>query len=88
VHFLSIEPLVHLFPFYYHVFFQDAIFRVVAGILHLGNIEFSEGKETDSSIPKDEKSRFHLRTAAELFMYFLFSEDYIFVMPDWDQMVS
>ncbi|KAG1354825.1 Myosin-6 [Cocos nucifera] len=47
---------------------QDAIFRVVAAILHLGNIEFSEGKETDSSVPKDEKSLFHLRTAAELFM--------------------
>ncbi|ONK66908.1 uncharacterized protein A4U43_C06F13360 [Asparagus officinalis] len=47
---------------------MDAIFRVVAGILHLGNIEFSEGKETDSSTPKDEKSYFHLRTAAELFM--------------------
>ncbi|XP_072959114.1 myosin-6-like isoform X1 [Typha angustifolia] len=47
---------------------QDAIFRVVAAILHLGNIEFTEGKETDSSVPKDEKSWFHLRTAAELFM--------------------
>ncbi|EHA8589917.1 myosin-17 [Cocos nucifera] len=47
---------------------QDAIFRVLAAILHLGNIEFSEGKEIDSSIPKDEKSWFHLRTAAELFM--------------------
>ncbi|XP_038979492.1 myosin-6-like isoform X2 [Phoenix dactylifera] len=47
---------------------QDAIFRVVAAILHLGNIEFSEGKEIDSSVPKDEKSWFHLRTAAELFM--------------------
>nr|XP_029123556.1 myosin-6 isoform X2 [Elaeis guineensis] len=47
---------------------QDAIFRVVAAILHLGNIEFAEGKETDSSEPKDEKSWFHLRTAAELFM--------------------
>ncbi|XP_059432399.1 myosin-6-like isoform X3 [Corylus avellana] len=47
---------------------QDAIFRVVAAILHLGNVEFAKGKETDSSIPKDEKSRFHLRTAAELFM--------------------
>ncbi|XP_019705642.1 myosin-6 isoform X2 [Elaeis guineensis] len=47
---------------------QDAIFRVVAAILHLGNVEFSEGKETDSSVPKDEKSWFHLRTAAELFM--------------------
>jgi myosin-5 len=48
--------------------FQDAIFRVVAAILHLGNVEFAKGKETDSSIPKDEKSWFHLRTAAELFM--------------------
>ncbi|XP_042449136.1 myosin-6-like [Zingiber officinale] len=47
---------------------QDAIFRVVAAILHLGNIEFVDGGETDSSQPKDEKSLFHLRTAAELFM--------------------
>ncbi|XVF32292.1 hypothetical protein REPUB_Repub17cG0069500 [Reevesia pubescens] len=47
---------------------QDAIFRVVAAILHLGNIEFAKGKEMDSSVPKDEKSWFHLRTAAELFM--------------------
>ncbi|KAL6002148.1 hypothetical protein ACLOJK_037596 [Asimina triloba] len=47
---------------------QEGIFRVVAAILHLGNIEFSKGKEIDSSEPKDEKSRFHLKTAAELFM--------------------
>ncbi|CAJ2651844.1 myosin-6 [Trifolium pratense] len=47
---------------------QEAIFRVVAAILHLGNIEFSKGKEMDSSMPKDEKSKFHLQTAAELFM--------------------
>ncbi|KAJ8451192.1 hypothetical protein Cgig2_013964 [Carnegiea gigantea] len=47
---------------------QDAIFRVVAAILHLGNIEFTKGSESDSSEPKDEKSRFHLRTAAELLM--------------------
>ncbi|KAL6502932.1 Myosin-6 [Orobanche hederae] len=47
---------------------QDAIFKVIAGILHLGNIEFTKGKEIDSSMPKDEKSWFHLRTAAELFM--------------------
>ncbi|GMH02537.1 hypothetical protein Nepgr_004376 [Nepenthes gracilis] len=47
---------------------QDAIFRVVAAILHLGNIEFSKGQENDSSQPKDEKSWFHLNTAAELFM--------------------
>ncbi|WZZ02367.1 hypothetical protein YC2023_074695 [Brassica napus] len=45
---------------------QDAIFSVVAAILHLGNIEFAKGAEIDSSIPKDEKSWFHLKTAAEL----------------------
>ncbi|XP_057535805.1 myosin-6-like [Amaranthus tricolor] len=47
---------------------QEAIFRVVAAVLHLGNIEFTKGKEMDSSEPKDEKSLFHLQTAAELFM--------------------
>ncbi|KAE8668077.1 Myosin-6 [Hibiscus syriacus] len=47
---------------------QDAIFRVVAGILHLGNVEFAKGKEIDSSQPKDDKSRSHLKNAAELFM--------------------
>ncbi|KAG0535472.1 hypothetical protein BDA96_04G369100 [Sorghum bicolor] len=47
---------------------QEAIFRVVAAILHLGNVEFAEGDDGDSSKPKDEKSLFHLRTAAELFM--------------------
>ncbi|KAJ9555627.1 hypothetical protein OSB04_010241 [Centaurea solstitialis] len=47
---------------------QDAIFRVVAAILHLGNIEFTKGSEPDSSQPKDDQSRFHLTTAAELFM--------------------
>ncbi|GAV57235.1 Myosin_head domain-containing protein/IQ domain-containing protein/DIL domain-containing protein [Cephalotus follicularis] len=47
---------------------QDAIFRVVAAILHLGNIEFAKGTETDSSEPKDDKSLLHLKTAAELFM--------------------
>ncbi|MQM03569.1 hypothetical protein Taro_036360 [Colocasia esculenta] len=47
---------------------QDAVFRVVAAVLHLGNIELSKGEEIDSSKPKDEKSLFHLRTAAELLM--------------------
>ncbi|XP_010522522.1 PREDICTED: myosin-6 [Tarenaya hassleriana] len=47
---------------------QDAIFRVVAAILHLGNVEFAKGVEIDSSVPKDEKSWFHLRTTAELLM--------------------
>uniref|UniRef100_A0A453Q2S2 Myosin motor domain-containing protein n=1 Tax=Aegilops tauschii subsp. strangulata TaxID=200361 RepID=A0A453Q2S2_AEGTS len=47
---------------------QEAIFRIVAAILHLGNVEFAEGDDVDSSKPKNEKSMFHLRTAAELFM--------------------
>ncbi|GAV69100.1 Myosin_head domain-containing protein/IQ domain-containing protein/DIL domain-containing protein/Myosin_N domain-containing protein [Cephalotus follicularis] len=47
---------------------QDAIFRVVAAILHLGNINFIKGKEVDSSTLKDEKSHYHLQTAAELLM--------------------
>ncbi|KAJ3678582.1 hypothetical protein LUZ60_002385 [Juncus effusus] len=47
---------------------QDAIFQVVAAILHLGNVEFSEGSDTDTSVLRDEKSCEHLNTAAELFM--------------------
>jgi len=38
----------------------------------LGNVEFAEGSEADSSVPKDEKSQFHLKTAAELFMYIIY----------------
>lgn len=45
---------------------QEAIFRVVAAILHTGNIEFAKGKEVDSSILKDDKSKFHFETAVEL----------------------
>ncbi|KAK7355965.1 hypothetical protein VNO80_15230 [Phaseolus coccineus] len=47
---------------------QEAIFRVVASILHIGNIEFTKGKDVDSSVPKDDKAKFHLRTTAELLM--------------------
>ncbi|KAJ4792755.1 myosin [Rhynchospora pubera] len=47
---------------------QEAIFRTLAAILHLGNIEFSPGKDYDSSVIKDSKSNFHLKMAAELFM--------------------
>ncbi|KGN45159.2 myosin-11 isoform X2 [Cucumis sativus] len=47
---------------------QDAIFRVVAAILHLGNIEFAKGEESDSSFVKDEESKFHLHMTAELLM--------------------
>ena len=50
-------------------FSQEAIFRVVAAILHLGNIDFAKGKEIDSSVPKDDKAKFHLKTTAELLMY-------------------
>ncbi|XP_047307898.1 myosin-17-like [Impatiens glandulifera] len=45
---------------------QEAIFRVVAAILHLGNVEFAKGKEIDSSVIKDEKSKFHLSVITEL----------------------
>ncbi|CAJ2674075.1 myosin-7-like [Trifolium pratense] len=49
---------------------QEAIFRTVAAVLHLGNIEFVKAMDegTDSSKPKDDKSYFHLKTAAELLM--------------------
>lgn len=54
---------------YPHSLFQEAIFRVVAAVLHLGNIAFAKGKEIDSSVLKDDKSKFHLNTVAELLMY-------------------
>ncbi|XP_072981787.1 protein OPAQUE1-like [Typha latifolia] len=47
---------------------QEAIFRTLAAILHLGNIEFSPGEGHDSSVIKDAKSNFHLQMASELFM--------------------
>ncbi|CAN6465948.1 unnamed protein product [Victoria cruziana] len=46
---------------------QEAIFRTLAAILHLGNIQFSPGREHDSSTIKDNKSSFHLQMAADLF---------------------
>ncbi|PWA43478.1 IQ motif, EF-hand binding site [Artemisia annua] len=48
---------------------QEAIFRVTAAILHLGNVEFAKGKEVDSSVLKDDKAKFHLKMTAELLMY-------------------
>ncbi|CAI5986886.1 unnamed protein product [Closterium sp. NIES-65] len=45
---------------------QDAIFRVVAAILHLGNISFAPGKQPDSSKVSGDKAKFHLDAAAEL----------------------
>ncbi|XP_021890707.1 myosin-15 [Carica papaya] len=47
---------------------QESIFRTLAAILHLGNIEFSPGKEHDSSAIKDQRSKFHMQMTADLFM--------------------
>ncbi|GMG99196.1 hypothetical protein Nepgr_001036 [Nepenthes gracilis] len=47
---------------------QEAIFRTLAAILHLGNVEFSPGKDHDSSTINDQKSSFHIQMAADLFM--------------------
>nr|TKS17928.1 myosin-9 isoform X1 [Populus alba] len=47
---------------------QDAIFRVVAAILHLGNINFDKDEDIDSAVVKDEQSLFHLQMTAELLM--------------------
>ncbi|XP_050236571.1 myosin-9 isoform X2 [Mercurialis annua] len=46
---------------------QDAIFRVIAAILHLGNIDFTKEEDIDSSVVKDE-SKFHLQMTAALLM--------------------
>ncbi|GLJ12586.1 hypothetical protein SUGI_0194010 [Cryptomeria japonica] len=47
---------------------QEAIFRILAAILHLGNVEFAPGKDHDSSILKDQNSVYYLQNAAKLFM--------------------
>ncbi|XP_051120812.1 myosin-9 isoform X3 [Andrographis paniculata] len=47
---------------------QDAVFRIVAAILHLGNVTFAKGEEIDSSVLENDKSKFHLQTSAELLM--------------------
>nr|XP_043636269.1 myosin-9-like isoform X2 [Erigeron canadensis] len=47
---------------------QDAIFRILASILHLGNVEFAKGKEVDSSVLKDDRSIFHLQMTADLLL--------------------
>lgn len=45
---------------------QDAIFRIVAAILHLGNIAFAPGLDGDSSRLADDQSKWHLDVTAEL----------------------
>jgi len=45
---------------------QEAIFRVLAAILHLGNVLFAPGAAADSSQLRDERARTHLEITAEL----------------------
>ncbi|MFS7939506.1 putative myosin ATPase [Helianthus anomalus] len=40
--------------------------EVTAAILHLGNTEFTKGKEIDSSVLKDDKAKVHLKVTVEL----------------------
>jgi myosin-5 len=37
--------------------------------LYSGSLNFAKGREVDSSVIKDDKSRFHLNTTGELLMY-------------------
>nr|FAA04056.1 TPA: myosin XI subclass 2 isoform 2 [Chara braunii] len=46
---------------------QEAIFRTIAAVLHLGNIEFNSG-ESEASEVSTEKSKFHLKAAADMLM--------------------
>lgn len=45
---------------------QDAVFQVVASVLHLGNIKFREGADGESSDLADNKAQAHLVAAAKL----------------------
>lgn len=64
---LSQSPgFIHFHRTFPHSVSQEAIFRVVAGILHLGNVAFTFGEDNDSSKLLDETSEFHLKTVAEL----------------------
>jgi myosin V len=45
---------------------QDAVFQVVASVLHLGNIRFREGADGESSDLADVKAQNHLIAAAKL----------------------
>ena len=44
---------------------QDAVFQAVAAVLHLGNLQFAESSEPDSSQLKPGAVK-HLQAAAEL----------------------
>lgn len=70
--FVNLEWIKHIHAIWYcrnfRIYVQEAIFRMVAAILHLGNINFDKGNDMDSSKLKDKKSIYHLNTAAELLM--------------------
>lgn len=66
----TLQSILRITPLSLTTQSQDAIFRVVAAILHLGNIDFAKGEEeADSSVLKDDKARFHLQTTSELLKY-------------------
>lgn len=39
---------------------------------------FAKGKEVDSSVPKDDQAKFHLKMTAELLMY-----GFSLILPSW-----
>jgi hypothetical protein len=45
--------------------FQEAIFATTAAVLHMGNIQFVEGKESDSSMVAPGAAQQHLAAAGK-----------------------
>lgn len=45
---------------------RDAVFATVAAVLHLGNVSFVEGKESDSSMVAPGAAQEHLQAAGEV----------------------
>lgn len=44
---------------------REAVFATVAAVLHLGNVSFVEGKESDSSMVAPGGAQEHLQAAGE-----------------------
>lgn len=44
---------------------RDAVFATVAAVLHLGNVSFVEGRESDSSAVAPGSAQEHLQAAGE-----------------------
>ena len=45
---------------------QDGVFRILAAILHLGNVLFEETEDGGALKLKGEQEKFHLSTVVEL----------------------